>query len=283
MSINESGGSMSIVDASFMRSSIQLTPGRVLWVCRAIAKRLTPAEAKVFASAIKDAEAAAEEAIVLLAVRRRAKARLFGETARARDRALDAVLSAVHGQLAGLARVFEAESATGARVRRLLDALFPAGLDAVTNAAYADELGEVERLLTLSENAEQQAEVTAVPGLAEMLEVLKSRAAELEAAVEREPTTAPTYAEARDAVARADRRMSELAMAILVHHRGDADASSARRATLLEPLLVQQESKRQRFRRRLPVEDVDPSTGELSAKEASAEPVSAVENGSQAA
>jgi hypothetical protein len=31
------------------------------------------------------------------------------------------------------------------------------------------------------------------------------------------------------------------------------------------------------------VEDVDPSTGELSAKEASAEPVSAVENGSQAA
>jgi hypothetical protein len=257
---------MSIVDASFMRSTIQLTPGRVLWVCRAIEKRLTPAEAKVFAPLLEEAKAAAEEAIVLLAVRRRVKSRLFGEKAKAKDRALDAVLGAVHGQLAGLARVFEAESAMGARVRRLLDALFPAGLDAVTNAAYADELGEVERMLKVSGEAQKGA-IAEVPGLAEMLEVLEGRSAELEAAVEREPSTAPSYAEARDAVARADRRMSEVSMAILVHHRGDADAAAARRATLLEPFLVQEESMRQRFRRRLPVEDVDPSTGEVVAAE----------------
>ncbi len=262
------GCGMATFDGLYPRETIRMTPGRVAYCAAAMARRFTAEEAAALARFVREAEAAGRSALALAASREDRKRPLYGKLAKEKDTSLDAVASAIDGQVAGLARVYGEGHDTGDRARRVRAGFFPRGLHAVTNIGYADEIGEVGRILGLAKG--ELADDVRALGLGTLVALLEERAAELGAVLDREARTAPTHDEAVAAALVAERRMGELVMAILVHHAGDEPAASRRRAELLEPYELQQESMRQRFRRRVAVGEVDPDTGEVEEAEAAA-------------
>jgi hypothetical protein len=257
------------MDALYPRHNIRLTAGRNAWVCRSIEKQLTTQERAELGPLLRDADEAATAAVRSLALRKRAKANIYGPAAKEADRALDAVLGAIYGQLQSLGRVYESSGEEGARVARIAAVLFPAPLEDVANAAYPDELAEAQRILAASKEAAVAADVAEVPGLGALVTMLEARTARFAEALEREKIEAPSYASAQAEVEAAERRMAEVVMAVLVRYRGDGAEAAARRAELLEPYARQQDDMRQRFRRRLPPGELDAATGELIEEDAS--------------
>ncbi len=259
---------MAVESALYLRDSIRLTPGRIEWCARSIAKRLRPDEASVLGPIAAAAEEAGRRAYWLYVGRENAKKALFSEVAKTKNAELDHATSGVFNLLALLARIHAAGTEVGAAVRRLQAAFFPHSLKPLTSGAYPDELSGVRRIVALAKG-ERAADVATTPGLREILAILEARADEFESVLERETSAAPSFAEAEAAAAEAERRMVDLVTAIHFHYRGDEEAAVARRSELLEPYAVQQESLRQRYRRRLPPVDVDPETGEEPADGAS--------------
>jgi hypothetical protein len=201
----------------------------------------------------------------------KAKTAYFSEIARAKDRELDDASSGVSQILDVHARLHPAGTELGDRARRLSALFFPLDLKTVTNASFAEELAATRRIVERAND--EAAEVAKVPGLTSVIAILDERSREFEAVLEREKPSAPSYAEAAVVGAEAERRMAELVLGVLFVHRGDAPEAAKRRAELLEPYVIQQESLRDLYRRRLTPADVDPETGEeLPGAAASPEP-----------
>jgi hypothetical protein len=254
---------METLDSNFVRRTIQLTPGRNLWASRRVDARLNAAERAALGRFTSEAVAAAEQAVRLFGARRKKATKLYGDAARAKDEALDAVVSGIHGHLTSLGRIYGSDTEAGERVERLLGAFFPGGLAAVTNIAYVDELAQCERIQKLAAEDAHVTDVRALPALPGLLALLEERAADLARELEREASDAPTYRDARAAADVAERRMTELLMAVFTLYPGDAPGPARRRTELLDPYLVQLESMRERYRRRMPPAEIDPDTGEL--------------------
>jgi hypothetical protein len=260
---------MADIDALFLRGTVRLTAGRIEWCARSIVKKLRSDEAAPLGKIARETEAAGQRAYELFVSREKAKTALFSEDAKARDLELDDVVSGVFNQLGLLARIHAPGEEMGDRVRRLSAAFFPVDLATATNASYPDELAGARRMVALGEGA-LAADVAKVEGLGSLLALVEARAEALEAALDREKPKGPSYAEAQAAAAEAERRMVDLVMAVQVLYQGDGAEAAKRRTELLEPYVVQQASMRMRYRRRLPVVDVDPETGEEHGGEAAA-------------
>ncbi len=252
---------MDVVDALFQRDTIRLPPGRVEFCSHAISNRLRPDERATLGPVAKEAEDAGHRGYDLFITRENAKNAIFSEDAQSTNTALDHASSGVFNYLDLLARMFAAGTERGDRARRLLASLFPRSLKPVTSASYPEERSAVRRILEVAKG-ERAADVAAVAGLPELLAELEARFVDFEAALERDKPSAPSYVEAEAAAAEADRRMMDLVHAIQFVYRGDSPEAAARRTELLAPYVDQQQAMRQRYRRKLPPVDVDPTTGE---------------------
>ncbi len=252
---------MASIDASLLRGTIRLTPGRVEWCARAIKKRLRPDEVPTIGPVANEAEDAGRHARRLLETRVNTKKGIFSDVAKESNAIMDGATSGVFGYLDVLTRVYPPGTEDGDRARRLVTALFPRSLRPVTTGAFTEELSSVRGIVQRAKD-EHAADVAAVPGLGKLLDVLDARANEFESVLEREEPTAPSYTEAESASVDADQRMLDLVNAIQFVYRGATAEAVARRTELLAPYVLQQENLRQRYRRRLRTVDIDPETGE---------------------
>ncbi len=254
---------MTYVDVLFLRDTVQLTPGRQKLAASQILGLLSPDESAIFGEAARAAMSAADHAEKLSATRRSESPRVYGDQARSEDLAADASVSLVFGVLEGYVRLHPPSSNVGAAARRLLDALFPHGLQAVVQARYAEELIQLERIVRDAATPELAALAGSIPGLADALADLGARTTAFRAALDRQARVGVSFQEARSAADAAERRLMELVTMIVAHYRGDDDAAMRRRTELVEPYVVLMRDLRNRYRRRLPPGDIDSTTGEL--------------------
>lgn len=254
---------MTYVDILFLRSTIQLTPGRQKLAASQMLALFDDEERPTFAPAAILAMKAADHAEKLSASRRLEGPKVYGEEARAEDIAADAAASLVYGLLESYARLHPASADLGAAARRLLTAFFPYGLKAVVQARYAEELIQLERILADAQTPELSAAVASIPGLSAGMDALTERTRAYRMALDRQARLGVSFQEARSAADASERRLMELVTTILAHYRGDQEAKMKRRSELLEPYIVLMNDLRERYRRRLPPADLDSETGEL--------------------
>jgi hypothetical protein len=254
---------MSYVDILLTRNTIRLTPGRQKLAAMQMLERMRADERAIFAIAAGEAIEAADRAESLSAARRLEAPKVYGDEARDEDTAADASASIVFGILEGYMRRYPASSDLGAASRRLLEALFPHGKQAVTQARYAEEVIQLERIVTDAKKPELAADVRSIPGLEAAVEDLGVTTRAYRAALSQDAREGVSYKQAQAAVDEGDRRVVELVAMVLTHYRGDAIENMKRRTELVTPYLVTMNDLRERYRRRLPPGEVDSATGDL--------------------
>ena len=145
-------------------------------------------------------------------------------------------------------------------VATLLDAIFPAGVYAVTSLPYIDQLAGVEAIVDLLEGDLSQ--LVAALSLRPLAERLIRLAREYRTMLQSQPIRL-AFAEVKDSRVTGQAFLLEIiAMILGTYHRHDSERHGQARAALLGPILEQNEAIRAYLRQRRPVLDIDPDTGE---------------------
>ncbi|AKT36409.1 uncharacterized protein CMC5_005220 [Chondromyces crocatus] len=179
------------------------------------------------------------------------------------DAKLDRTLSSLRDAARAQAEVATPADGLAAKVETFLREVFPIGVGAITSLVYVEELSQVDRILdkVRGPNAPLADLVTEI-GLTRHVERLAELAEQYRKALE-VPKNDLTWGEVRAARARGQNLLLETVALIIAYTAGDTPERATARATLLAPILVQNEAVRQYLRARRRVEDVDPVTGEL--------------------
>ncbi len=268
---------MQNVDVLLMRSSIQLTPGRYKLAASQMLARMSADERRLFGEAAQAVMDAADRAESLAAARQDQTKNVYGEEARAADLAADAVVSLVESTLEGYARVYDVGTPRGDAARALLERFFSKPLKDITQAPYADELIQLERVVRAASEPSLAKAIAAISGLEPLLGELAARTTAYRAALDRQAKSGVRYEDVRASVEACDRRQGELLALVLGHFRGDAPGAVKRRSELVEPYVVLMNDLRERYRRRLPPGEVDGATGALLGDAEAAEGAPAAE------
>jgi hypothetical protein len=258
---------MQKVDVLLFRRSIQLTPGRHKLVASQMLALMNAEERRLFGEAAQSSMDAADRAESLAAARHDQKKNVYGEEAKQADLAADAVLSLIDSTLGGYARIYESGTPEGDAARSLYERFLPGALKGVSQAAFADELIKLERIVAAAGEPSLAKTVALVPGLAKLLEELAARTLTYRAALDRQAKVGVSYQELRAATEASERRLLELLVLVFGHYRGDSSVVANRRSELLEPYVVLMNDLRERYHRRLPPGEVDSETGELVEEE----------------
>ena len=184
----------------------------------------------------------------------------YPPAALALDTIVDRCLGGVSGYLDVQIRMYP-EEPRGEAAERLLRALFPDGVAAVTSLPFAEEHGQVNVILDRAQASDLAADVEALPELPSLLARLRERNDEY-GAVLRQQQDGPSRDELRAVYRQCQDRLAETMALIIGLYALRSPDNIEERDHLLEPIVQQNQALRAiRRRRRVPI-DVDPSTGE---------------------
>jgi hypothetical protein len=175
------------------------------------------------------------------------------------DRALVAIRDTAESQAAGAD-----DPDLSARVTVLLRAIFPTGVQTVTQAHYVEELALVEGILaTLKQK--NHAALVAELGLGRLVKRLGDLCGEYRRLLESDVPLSIDFTVVRAARAEGQTRLLEAVAMVLGRFPGAGTKDSEARAALLDPVMRQNEAIRKTLRTRRQTPDVNPETGELDA------------------
>jgi hypothetical protein len=145
------------------------------------------------------------------------------------------------------------------RAHSLLDAVFPRGVTAITQATHVDELSLVEGLLATIK--QDHADTVAELGLDRYVKRVAKLAPQFKAALKEKPPVDVDSSQVRAARDRMQEMLLEVVAMIAGRFPRRTDEDIAARRALLGPILQQNAAVGQYIRTRRAVEDVDPNTG----------------------
>jgi hypothetical protein len=176
------------------------------------------------------------------------------------DNRLDRLVSAIYNNAHGFVRSLEPDAPEAKQANELLSNLFPRGVADITNKAFEDEAAAVQLLLKdlrgrFAPHSRALGLTALVTQLAQVHDAFSSALGQ----------TAPTRV-SHDEVTATENATQELLAGLIVSisakHRGTDPTVVARRTELLAPILDQDERILDSLRRRRPVSDVNPETGQ---------------------
>ncbi|UQA58324.1 hypothetical protein [Polyangium aurulentum] len=201
----------------------------------------------------------------------------FSPEAKQIDILVDAALGALRDGIDAQARASAPDDALGAIAVNLAQELFPKGVGAITTLPYVEELGELDRILRRLQD-QASAPIVKDLGLTRLVARLVSLEQQYRAAIEGTGDKI-AFGSVKDARAKGQRLLLQAVAMILGKHPSDEAADQAARATLLGPILKQNEAIREYLRTRRAVEDIDPDTGEVEPTPAPTAPPAATPAG----
>lgn len=178
------------------------------------------------------------------------------------DNRMDRSLTGLRDGIRALAAGAPPDDPIHGQVHQLLDALFPAGVQAVTSLPMIDQLAAVEVIVELlqGELAPLVAEVGITTNVRRVIELADEYRAVLE-----ERQSQVTFAEVQAARDEGHALFcSVIGLVFGTFYRADQADHMDAQAGLLAPVLEQNEAVRVYRRNRRPVVDIDPDTGELT-------------------
>ena len=183
-----------------------------------------------------------------------------GGAVSAMDNRMDRALAGLRDLIRSLASAATASDPIHGQVQELLDAIFPAGVRAITNLPVIDQLAAVETIVELLQG--DLAPLVAALNIQPQVQRVIELAGEYRAVIEASESQV-TYPEV-DSARRTGHELfcSVIALVISTYHRSDLAEHLEARAALLGPVLEQNEAVRVYLRSRRPIVDVDPVTGE---------------------
>ncbi|MBK9263679.1 MAG: hypothetical protein IPM54_28235 [Polyangiaceae bacterium] len=176
------------------------------------------------------------------------------------DILVDVALGALRDSLDADARDAAPGDAVGAAAAKLLQTLFPKGLNAVTNAPFVEQLAEVQRIIACLQSPEWTAIVNDL-GLGRRVARLVELEKRYADAIAQSPKGNTTFGDVKDARTKGQQLMLQAVAMILGLHPSDSEADLAARGKLLGPILRQNDAIRAYLRARRSIEDVNPDTG----------------------
>ncbi|MBK8256763.1 MAG: hypothetical protein IPK82_29340 [Polyangiaceae bacterium] len=166
------------------------------------------------------------------------------------------------------------------KVAKLLTAIFPAGVQAVTKATFVEQLAAVEGILATLKNKEYAATIQDL-GLGRLVKQLGKLSGQFREALEAPEPPKVSFGDVRAARAQGQENLLQAVAMILGKHPTPSSTDLTARGALLGPILKQNEAVRLYLRSRRAIQDVNPETGEVDPNAPVAEP--APTNGPQPA
>jgi len=148
------------------------------------------------------------------------------------------------------------------KATRLLTAIFPLGVQAVTQATFVEELAAVDGIVA-SLKSEELAPIVEELGLERLTKRLAGLAVEYRAAQEAPKGDTLSFGNVRAARAQGQEHVLQAVALVLGKFYSTTAKDVAARIALLAPILEQNEAVRLYLRSRRAVQDVNPETGEV--------------------
>ncbi len=179
------------------------------------------------------------------------------------DRAFDTCLGGIDRVLLGIPRIWGREHASAVQAQRLHAQLFPAGVGEITSLSWVDEVGEGRRIVRLAQSEEWR-EAVASTGLTAPIERLQVVTDALKDVLERDPVGL-LFSEVRGARAKGQGYLRAIIAKCIGDYPNPTAEHETVRLRLLAPVIEQDEKIAFYNRRRRPVPDIDPQTGNETA------------------
>jgi hypothetical protein len=173
------------------------------------------------------------------------------------DRTLTAIRDHADNQRAGV----EQDDPIYSTVASFLAEVFPSGVSAVTGLPFVEEVEVVDSIVTML-FSEKLAPVVEELGLGRLAKRLADLAKKYRAAIEAPAPATLLFGEVRAARKQGQERLLETVAIILGKHHASTPEEAAARENLLGPIMEQNAAIGESLRNRVPVPDVNPSTGE---------------------
>lgn len=249
-----------VIRVSELSNLYKFPLGRCVFALRSVEKRAQGVGQRDVALLAGRHAGGAQEAMELVMRFQAGYDSLYPPETTAVDNIVDRCLTGVAGYLDVQIRVYPDEP-RGEAAERVLRALFPAGVAAVSRLPFAEEHEQVNTLLERATAEDLAEDVRTLPELVGLLERLDERNREYGELL-RQAQLAPTREDVRQAQQRCQDRLAETLSLIIGLYALHSPERTDERDHLLEPIMRQNEALRLlRRRRRVPV-DVDPQTGE---------------------
>ncbi|APR79022.1 Hypothetical protein A7982_04369 [Minicystis rosea] len=171
------------------------------------------------------------------------------------DRTLGAIRDGAVAQTQGAST----DDPIHAEVESFLKRLFPNGVFAVTSAPYVEELQVVDEIVKLLQG--DLAATAKELGLGKLTKRLADLAVQYRDALEAPPPSIVAWGRVRAGRAEGQELMLEVVAAIMGQFHARTEESNEARATLLGPILKQNDAIGAYLRSRRAVDDVNPDTG----------------------
>lgn len=150
------------------------------------------------------------------------------------------------------------------KVEGFLKTVYPLGVAHVTALPSVEELAQVDRIVKLTHGPQAElAAAVAELGLTAYVQRLADLAEEYRSALAVRSVKDLTFDTVKAARERGQELLLETVALIIAHTRGGTPAAVAARASLLAPVVAQNDAVREYIRQRRRVEDVNPQTGEV--------------------
>jgi hypothetical protein len=187
------------------------------------------------------------------------------------DRALVSIRDTAQAQADGAEDDDEDDDEIAKKVETLLTAIFPKGVQAVTQLTFVDELAAVDGILAALKG-KKLAPIVADLGLTRQVKRLTKLNAKYRTAQETPAASATSFGDVRGARAQGQEHLLQAVAMILGKYPQSTPEHIAARTSLLGPILKQNDAIRLYLRSRRAVQDVNPETGEIDPDAPAGEP-----------
>jgi hypothetical protein len=249
---------MSIEFADFF-SIYEFPTGRRLHTYEQMRKRAESMGENEIVTFIDDAIAKDRQTMTLEADWSRHKNKPGDNRARAIDLEIDKLLSGIDGFLSSWADLLGPDQQRSQYATQIRTTFFPDGLLPIINANYPTELAHLERMIDAGTGP--LAEAIAALDMGGPLQKLQELRDAFRDALD-VPEPSMNWADVRAARQDGQRRLLGLLAHVLGKYNLSTEAHNDARRQLLAPLEYHQGQIAESYRRRRPVRDVDPQTGE---------------------
>ncbi len=182
--------------------------------------------------------------------------------ARGIDTKIDRTLAAIQGTLLSPIRAFGAKNPASKDAQKLLDDIFPEGVGAHINVPYVDQLSSNDVVIESLGKSEYNATVKA-RGLQVFVDELVALNDAFRTELSKTPDATPvSYDEVQAHRSRGQEYLLEILARIIGQFPTSSTDDSTARGELLAPILQQNDAIGAYLRRRRPIPDVDPDTGD---------------------
>lgn len=176
------------------------------------------------------------------------------------DQAFDTCLGGIDRVLLGLPRIWGTNQEPTRKARKLRAQFFPAGVGEITSLSWVDEVAEGRRIVRDARSQTFAADVQSA-GLTDAIMRLEELTDALDDAIKRDPVGV-LFSEVRGARAKGQAYLRALIAKCIGDYPHMTEDDEAARLSLLAAVVEQDDKIAFYNRRRRPVPDIDPTTGD---------------------